>query len=71
VVLPAPVPPENDEVQAALDHGGEQFQHGLGEGLVVEHVAGGDRIAAKAADGEAGAIERQGRNDGVDARAIL
>src|SRR5271157_3923422 len=61
----------NDQVQTALDHGREQFQHGLGQGLVVEHVARGDRIPAEAADREAGSVERQGRNDGVDARAIL
>ena len=59
------------QVQSALDHGGEQFQHGLGQGLVLEHVARGDGIAAKAADGEARAVERQRRNDGVDARAVL
>ena len=61
----------DDDVQATLDYGREQFQHGLGEGLVFEHVARGDRIAAKAADREAGSVERQGRDDGVDARAIL
>src|SRR5260221_2241869 len=61
----------NDDVQATLDYGGEQFQHGLGQGFVLEHVARGDRIPAKAADGEAGSVEGQGRNDGVDARAIL
>ena len=30
----------------------------------------GDRIAAKAADRKTGAVERQRRNDGVDARAV-
>src|SRR5208282_5457489 len=61
----------NDHIEAALDHGREQFQHGFGQGFVVEHVARGDGIAAKAANRETGAIERQRRNDGVDARAIL
>src|ERR1039457_5436194 len=61
----------DEQVQAAFDHGREHFEHGLGQGLVVEHVARGDGIAAKAADGKAGAVEGQGRNDGVDARAIL
>ena len=61
----------DDEIEAALDHGGEQFEHGLGQGLVFDHVAGGDGIAAEAADGEAGSVEGERRNDGVDAGTVL
>ena len=61
----------NDQVQAALDHGREHFEHRVGQGFVFEHVARGNRITSKAADGEAGSIERQRRNDGVDTGAIL
>ena len=48
----------------------KQFQHGLGQGLVLNHVARGDRIAAETADGEARAVDRQRRNDGVHAGAV-
>ena len=48
----------------------KQFQHGLGQGLVLDHVAGGDRIAAEAANGKTGAVDGQRRNDGVHAGAV-
>ena len=48
----------------------KQFQHGLGQALVLDHVAGGDRIAAEAADGKTGAVDGQRRNDGVHAGAV-
>ena len=60
----------DEQIQASLDHDREQFEHGFGEGVILEHVAGGDGIAAETADGEAGAVERERRNDGVDAGAI-
>ena len=40
-------------------------------GLVLQHLVLRDHVAAEAADAEARAIQRQRRNDGVDARAIL
>ena len=61
----------NEQIQAALHHGGEQFEHGFGQGFIFEHVARGDGIAAEAADGEAGAVKRERRDNGVDAGAIL
>ena len=33
--------------------------------MVLEHVAGGDWVASETADGEASAIEREWRNNGV------
>jgi hypothetical protein len=47
-----------------------KLEHGFGEGVILDHVAGGDGIAAKTADGEASAVERERRNDGVDAGTI-
>src|SRR5208282_2750574 len=61
----------DDEVQAALDHSGEEFEHLSGESFVFDHVASGDGIAAEAADGKAGSVEGKRGNDGVDAGAIL
>ena len=60
----------DQQVEPAFHHGGEQFQHGLGQGFVFDHVAGGDRIAAETPDGKAGPINRQRRNDGVHAGAV-
>ena len=60
----------DQNVQPAFHHGREQFQHRLGEGLVLDHLARGDRLASETADREAGAIDGQRRNDGVDARSV-
>jgi len=38
--------------------------------VILDHVAGGDRIATEAADGEASPVECERRNDGIDAGAI-
>ena len=38
--------------------------------MILDHLARGDGIAAEAADGEAGAVDGQRRNDGVDARSV-
>ena len=57
VVLPAPVPPEISMLSRPLTMAESNFQHGLGQGLVLDHVAGGDGIATEAADGEAGTID--------------
>ena len=48
----------------------KQFQHRLGQGLVFNHGAGGDWIAAEAANGEARAVNCQRRNDGVHTGAV-
>src|SRR5579862_375907 len=45
------------EVQTALDHGREQFEHRFSQSLVVEHVARREGVAAETADGEAGSVE--------------
>ena len=60
----------DQNVQPPLDHGREQFEHRLGEGLVLDHLAGGDGIASETADGEARAVDGQRRNDGVDAGSV-
>ncbi len=61
----------DEHVQAGLHDRRQQLEHRLGEALVRRSCcAGRDWIAAEAADGKAGAVEGQRRNDGVDARAI-
>ena len=70
VVLPAPVPPEISRFKPPFHHGGEQFEHGLGEGVVLKHVAGGDRVASEAANGETSAVQCEGRNNGVHAGTV-
>ncbi len=42
----------------------------FGEGVILNHVAGGNGIAAEAADGETSAVEGERRDDGVDAGPI-
>ena len=70
VVLPAPVPPEIRKFSRPFHHGRQQLQHGLGQGLVLDHVAGGDRIAAETPNRKAGAVDGQRRNDGVHTGAV-
>ena len=41
-----------------------------GDALQRNQLIGGQRAGAEAADGERGAVERQGRNDGVDAGTV-
>ena len=60
----------DEEIQLSFDHRGEQFEHGFGEGVILQHIAGGDGIAAETADGEARSVKGERRNDGVDAGAI-
>src|SRR6202165_162547 len=60
----------DQDVQASLYHGREHLEHGLSEGVVLDHVAGGDGLASKTADGETRTVDGQRRYDGVNARAI-
>ena len=61
----------NDHVQARLDRAFEQHDHLGREGLVVQQVFELERVGAKAANGNRRAVQRQGRNDRVHARAVL
>ena len=49
----------------------KEAQNARREGLVLQHFVLRDDVAAEAAYAEAGTVERQRRNDGVDARAVL
>ena len=60
----------DENVEPALDHGRKQFQHRLGQGLVLDHLARSDGLASETANGETGTIERERRNDGVDTRSV-
>ena len=46
----------DQKIQTTLDHDRKQLQHGFREAVILDHVAGSDRLASKTADREAGAI---------------
>ena len=70
VVLPAPVPPEMRMLMRAFTARGKHLHHLRRDALQLDQLVGGQRAGAEAADGQRGPVERQRRNDGVDARAV-
>ena len=70
VVLPAPVPPEIRRLRRPFTMAESNSSMGSVRRLVFDHLAGRDRIASETADGEAGSVDGQRRNDGVDAGAV-
>jgi hypothetical protein len=48
----------------------KEFEHTLGESEVVDEGLGGERAAAEAANGEAGTIDGDWGDDGIDAGAV-
>ena len=70
VVLPAPVPPEIRMLMRARTAAASISIISGGDALQLHQLIGGQRAGAEAADGQRGPIERQRRNDGVDARTI-
>ncbi len=48
----------------------KHFHHFRGDALQLDQLVGCERAGAEAADRERGPVERQRRNDGVDARAV-
>ena len=57
-------------LRRALTQPCSKLEHGRGESVVGDEIVGRERVAAETADGEAGAIDGERRNDGVDARAV-
>ena len=70
VVLPEPVPPEIRMVPLACTQAARNRSMPRRHRLVLQHLLLRDDVAAEAADAEARSVQRQRRNDGVDARAI-
>ena len=70
VVLPEPVPPRDDDVAPAAHAGLEEVAHRRGERPEGDEVLVGERVRGELADREDGAVERDRRDDGVDARAV-
>ena len=70
MVLPAPVPARDYDVQPGLHRLPHDLEHLRGIGAFGEQVLGGERRGTEAAYGENGAIHGQRRYDHVDARAI-
>jgi len=60
----------DQQIQSSFHHDGKQFEHGFGQGVVFDHVAGRDRVTPETPDGKAGAIQCERGNNGVYARTI-
>ena len=60
----------DEDADAGFHRGGEHFHHLRGDALQLHQLVGGQGAGAEAADGQGGPVERQRRNDGVDARAV-
>ena len=60
----------NEDVQPGLDRPFQEHHHLGREGLEVQQVFELQRIGAETADGDAGPVQRQRRNDGVETRAV-
>ena len=60
----------NDDVQPRLDGPFQEHDHLRREGLVVQQVLQLQRIGAETANGHAGPVQGQRRNDGVETRAV-
>ena len=60
----------DDDVAAAEHAGPQEVAHGRREGAEGDQVGVGERVLGELADGEHRAVERDGRDDGVDAGAV-
>ncbi len=60
----------NEDVQPGLDGPFQQHHHFGREGPIVQQVFQLQRIGAETADGNAGAVQRQRRNDRIETRAV-
>ena len=71
VVLPAPVPPETMTFSRLATAALQEVEHRLRQRLALDEVLRAEPVGAEAADRQRRAVERQRRNDRVDARAVL
>src|ERR1019366_4235133 len=60
----------DENVEAGTDAGLHEFEHAVGEGHPFDQIFAAQQIASKTADGKQRAVNSDGRNGGVDARAI-
>ena len=60
----------DQDVEPRLHDALEDLRHGLGDGPLRDAVLHGQRLHGEAADRQERAVERQRRDDGVDARAV-
>src|SRR5207253_8758656 len=60
----------NNDIEPGLDCRLQQHRHFGGKGLVVQQVFQLERISAEAAHAHRWSIERQGRDNGIDAGTI-
>ena len=60
----------HDDVETAGDRRAQEIEHRLGHRLALDHVFGADPAGAKTPDRERRAVDRERRNDRVDARPV-
>ena len=70
VVFPEPVPPETIRFRRPAIAACRNVQHRLGPRVAGDEVLGAETIGPESADRHGRAIERQRRDDRVDARAV-
>ena len=70
VVLPGAGAAGDDDVQPALDAGGQEVGGALRVGAERDQVVGGVRVGGELADGQQRAVHGQRRDDRVDAAAV-
>ena len=60
----------NQNVEARFNAALKELEHGRGESMVGDEIVGRERVAAETPDGEAGAIDGERRNNGVNAGTV-
>ena len=70
VVLPAPVPPGDQQADARFDRGRQDFQHLRRYALQFHQRFRRNRASTEPSNRQARPVQRQRRNNGIDARAI-
>jgi hypothetical protein len=63
-------PPADEQVAAAPYRPRQQLGQRGGQGPVLDQLLGAEAAAPEAADGQDGAVERERRDDDIDARAV-
>ena len=70
VVLPEPVPPEMMTLRRAWTIPRSDLRHRSGSAAELDHPVHADRLLGELADRQQRAVDRQRRDDGVDARPV-
>ena len=60
----------DDDIQPAGDRRAQEIEHRLGQRIAVDEILGAQPVGSEPPDRQRRAVERQRRNDRVDARAV-